>query len=83
MVLNSAEKLTNLVETPCQVCLEIDDDFEWGSDLINSNYRPYVQAIFALTLKMNEEGAFYSTELEEFKVVIFYCANSSQMKIIK
>lgn len=70
MVLNSAEIFTNLVETPCQVCLEIEEDFEWGDDLVNSDYRPWVQPIFMLVLKMDENGAFYSTEPEEFKKML-------------
>lgn len=68
LVENSTKMFVNLVETPCQCCLAVDDDFEWGTDFINSDFRPHVQPIFTLHLKMDDTGAFYSTEPDLFAV---------------
>lgn len=68
MVESSCILFVNMVETPCQVCLDVEDDFDWGSDLVFSPFRPSTQAIFLLTLKMNDMGPYYSTDPGKFIV---------------
>ncbi|CAH1982455.1 unnamed protein product [Acanthoscelides obtectus] len=70
LVENSLQTFITLVETPCIPCLEVEDDFEWGRDFVNSPFVSKASPIFILQLKMNEEGAYYSTQPELFKKVI-------------
>lgn len=67
MVENSIRTFVHLVETPCQCCLNVDDDFVWGYNLVDTQFKP-VQPIFLLTLRMDENGAFYSTDPAQFEV---------------
>lgn len=71
LVLRSIELFIDLVETPCLPCLDVEDDFKWGSNLLES---PFVSskasAIFILQLKMDENSAFFSTVLDEFERVL-------------
>lgn len=71
LVKNSATMFTQLVEAPCQCCLECEDDFQWGFDFINSPFRSSVPTIFALQMQMNDEGAYYSTDPDLFPVNIW------------
>lgn len=64
----SAEMYKAMVEVPCEPCLMIDDDYEWGDNYLDSPFKPNCQTLFNLTLKMNEEGAYYSTSPELFSV---------------
>ncbi|KAF7272031.1 hypothetical protein GWI33_015147, partial [Rhynchophorus ferrugineus] len=70
LVENSLQAFINMVETPCLPCLSADDDFLWGNDLINSPFISHVSPIFSLQLKMDENGAFYSTPPENFAEVL-------------
>ncbi|KAI4462790.1 dynein heavy chain 1 axonemal-like protein [Holotrichia oblita] len=66
LVQNSATIYTQLVEAPCQCCLECEDDFKWSYDLITTPFRSAVPTIFALQLLMNDDGAYYSTDPDLF-----------------
>lgn len=55
------------METPCQCCLSVEDNFVWGHNLVNTQFKP-LQPIFLLTLRMDENGAFYSTDPDQFEV---------------
>jgi dynein heavy chain len=70
LVLNSIELFIDLVETPCLPCLEVEEDFVWGPNLIESDFVSKASAIFILQLKMDDNGAFYSTVLENFEKVL-------------
>ncbi|XP_044254832.1 dynein axonemal heavy chain 1-like isoform X2 [Tribolium madens] len=70
LVLHSIEVFIDLVETPCLPCLGVEDDFVWGSNLIDSPFVSRASAIFILQLKMDENSAFYSTHLEQFEKVL-------------
>lgn len=64
---NSIRTFINFVETPCQCCLNVDDKFVWGHNLIDTQFKP-LQPIFLLTLRMDENGAYYSTDPDQFEV---------------
>lgn len=71
LVENSCTLFVNLVETPCQICLDVEEEFEWGTDLVLSPFKSKsAQAIFLLTLKMGEMGPHYSTDPNKFTVSI-------------
>ncbi|RZC18431.1 DHC N2 and/or AAA 6 domain containing protein, partial [Asbolus verrucosus] len=71
LVLNSIEMFIDLVETPCLPCLEVEQDFVWGSNLLES---PFVSkkasAIFIVQMRMDEQAAYYSTNLELFQKIL-------------
>lgn len=68
MVNDSAESFTNLVYLPCETCLSCEVGYEWDSDFINSPYKSQHGALFNLTLKMSENGAFFSVDPFRFGV---------------
>lgn len=68
----SANTLVNLVETPCVCTLKVEEGFVWGEDLKHSQFKPAIQPIFQLTLNLNKEQAFYSTDPVKFGVMIHY-----------
>ncbi|XP_056631499.1 dynein axonemal heavy chain 1-like [Diorhabda sublineata] len=70
LVENSINTFINLVETPCLTCLQVEDDYEWGADLVNSPFISKTSPLFSLQLKMQETGAYYSTTPENFQVVL-------------
>ncbi|KAL1506671.1 hypothetical protein ABEB36_005994 [Hypothenemus hampei] len=70
LVLNSLQVFINMVETPCLPCLNVEQDFVWGENLIDSPFVPSAAPIFTLQLRMDETGAFYSTIPEQFKEVL-------------
>lgn len=65
---HSAEIYKTIVEVPCEPCLWCADDFEWGENYLDSPFKPNCQTLFNLTLKINEEGAYYSTSPQLFCV---------------
>lgn len=67
LVENSVRTFLNFVETPCQCCLNVQNDFVWGYNLIDTQFKP-LQPFFLLTLRMDENGAFYSTDPDLFEV---------------
>ncbi|CAG9819626.1 unnamed protein product [Phaedon cochleariae] len=70
LVENSLQTFINLVETPCLPCLSVPDDYVWGPDLTLSTFLSRAPPLFSLQLKMNENGAFYSTPPESFGKVL-------------
>ncbi|KAG5868936.1 Dynein heavy chain 1, partial [Gonioctena quinquepunctata] len=70
LVENSTQIFINLVETPCLPCLGVQDDFVWGTKLNNSPFTSRAMPLFNVQLKMNENGVFYSTQPESFRVVL-------------
>lgn len=72
LVENSTGLLLKILENPCSVCLSVPDEgFVWGSDLVNTQFKPPTSPVFALTIKLNSTAAFYSTNPESFEVMIF------------
>lgn len=72
LVENSLQMFINMVETPCLPCLPVEDGFVWGNNLICSPFLSQAPPIFSLILKMDENGAYYSTTPELFAVSYYY-----------
>ncbi|XP_023309976.1 dynein heavy chain 1, axonemal-like [Anoplophora glabripennis] len=70
LVLNSLNTFANLVETPCAPCLNVEEDFVWGSYLKASPFVPKCPPLFSLQLKMDEHGPFYTTPTVNFGKVL-------------
>lgn len=60
-----------MLESPGLCILDIKDDFIWGDDLMQTQYDCIVPPVFKVDLLMNSNGAYYSTKLEAFKVIIY------------
>ncbi|XP_044749962.1 dynein axonemal heavy chain 1-like [Coccinella septempunctata] len=67
LVLNSINIWINMLETPCQPCMEIDDDYEWGDDLIASRFKPPAAPLFLLILRLESDGPHFSTDPDQFE----------------
>lgn len=67
LVESSTDFLVKLIETPCRVCQDVEDDFVWGSDLINTQFKPTGNSIFNLILRLNNSNAYYSTNPDAFE----------------
>ena len=50
----------------------INDDFTWGSNLNKSPFEECAPPLFSITLSMNENGAFYSINPDQFEVWCLY-----------
>lgn len=73
MVHKSAESFANLVASPCELCLACQEEYVWNSDFIVSPYKSQYTALFNITLKMNDVGAYYSQDPYIFGVSISSC----------
>lgn len=71
LVENSVSLYIEMLEGPGICVVDVDDDFIWGDDLVNTQYGCTVPPIFQVNLMMNNKGAYYSTRLEAFKVIIY------------
>ena len=57
-----------LLETPALCMLGVDKNFVWGEDLLESPLKCQANTVFNVELKMNDDGAFYSTDPASFEV---------------
>lgn len=66
-----------ILETPALCTLNVDENFVWGDDLLNTRFKS-PNSIFNIDIAMNDETAYYLTNLESFEVwitYIFSCIN--------
>ena len=68
LVENSMGFYQTMLETPALCALTVNDDFVWGNDLVNTQFRPSTNPVFLIELMMNEGGAYYSKNPEIFEV---------------
>jgi len=59
-----------ILETPALCTLNVDENFIWGDDLINTHFKSPVNPIFIIDIAMNDKTAYYLTDLESFVVWI-------------
>ena len=57
-----------MLETPALCLLEVSNNFIWGEDLLKSPFKCGSNPIFNIELKMNEGGAYFSTDPASFEV---------------
>ncbi|TTB85611.1 Dynein heavy chain 1, axonemal [Bagarius yarrelli] len=67
---DSLNNLAQLVLDACHSVLRCPPDFEWGSDLIRSPYKPKKNPLFLVDLILDQTGVHYSTPLENFETSI-------------
>ncbi|KMQ95378.1 dynein heavy chain axonemal [Lasius niger] len=66
-----------MLETPALCTLNIDENFTWGDDLVNTQFKSPVNPIFNIDLTMNDKTAYYLTDLELFEEVIIGLLDNS------
>lgn len=70
LILNSTKLYEDLLCIPCKCLLHVEPGYYWGVDVIYSPFKPPRLHVFYLILEMSEEGAFYSTDPDEFEPTI-------------
>jgi len=66
--MNSARRYAAHIERPCAPTKGTPDNFVWGHNVYDSPFTGDAAPIFSVVLSMNENGPFYVTEPDEFKV---------------
>ncbi|KAM0726282.1 Dynein axonemal heavy chain 1 [Formica fusca] len=66
-----------MLEIPALCTLNIDENFTWGDDLVNTQFKSPVNPIFNIDIAMNDKTAYYLTDLESFEEVIVDLLNNS------
>ncbi|KAL6436551.1 hypothetical protein ACFW04_004787 [Cataglyphis niger] len=66
-----------MLETPALCTLDIEENFIWGDDLVNTQFKSPVTPIFNIDIAMNDETAYYLTNLESFEEIIVDLLNNS------
>ncbi|XP_053339456.1 dynein axonemal heavy chain 1 [Clarias gariepinus] len=67
LVQNSLSCLAQLVLDSCQSVLQCSPDIAWGTDLINSPFKPKKIPLFHVDLVLDQSGVHYSTPIENFE----------------
>jgi dynein heavy chain len=70
LVFCSTASYCDLLCIPCEGMLGLQEDFVWGRDMINSLFLPRTDHVFTMELLMNENGAYYSNDLNDFEPII-------------
>ncbi|XP_043502299.1 dynein axonemal heavy chain 1-like [Polistes fuscatus] len=77
LVENSICLYFEMLEGPGICVVNVDDDFIWGDDLVNTQYACKAFPVFNVDLMMNSTGAYYSTELNAFEQTIVSILDNS------
>lgn len=72
LVKNSIALYLEILETPALCTLNVDENFAWGDDLINTHFESPMNPIFNIDIAMNDKTAYYLTDLKSFEVEIIY-----------
>ncbi|KAL7843672.1 hypothetical protein AOLI_G00251840 [Acnodon oligacanthus] len=70
LVQDSLASLAQLLLDACHSVLHCPSDLTWGSNLINSPYKPKKNPLFLVDLVLDQTGVHYSTLLESFETSI-------------
>lgn len=57
-----------MLENPAKCTLNVDTDFTWGDNLLDTQFAPAKGAIFSVELLMGDNGADYTTNLTQYRV---------------
>ncbi|XP_053995639.1 dynein axonemal heavy chain 1-like [Hylaeus anthracinus] len=66
LVENSILSYRESLESPALCVLDVDESFEWGKNLVESQFQSRFKPIFAIEIQMNDREVFYSTNPNEF-----------------
>lgn len=57
-----------ILTAPAECTLRVNEDFVWGTDLINTQFKSAVHPVFNIDILMNKDAVYYSSDLESFEV---------------
>ncbi|XP_018365084.1 PREDICTED: dynein heavy chain 1, axonemal-like [Trachymyrmex cornetzi] len=77
LVKKSMALYLEILETPALCTLNVDENFVWGNDLINTHFKSSVNPIFIIDIAMNDKTAYYLTDLESFVEIIIAILDNS------
>ncbi|KAG5345241.1 DYH1 protein, partial [Acromyrmex charruanus] len=77
LVKKSMALYLEILETPALCTLNVDENFVWGDDLINTHFKSPVNPIFIIDIAMNDKTAYYLTDLESFVEIIIAILDNS------
>ncbi|KYM92457.1 Dynein heavy chain 1, axonemal [Atta colombica] len=77
LVKKSMALYLEILETPALCTLNVDENFVWGDDLINTHFKSPVNPIFIIDIAMNDKTAYYLTDLELFVEIIIAILDNS------
>ncbi|XP_025602682.2 dynein axonemal heavy chain 1-like [Athalia rosae] len=70
LVENSMALYLYMLETPALCTLDVSEDFVWGENLIETQFKPSNYPIFNIELLMNESGAIFSIDMDTVRATI-------------
>lgn len=70
LVQDSLAAFTQMIQDATYSIIDLQEDFTWGEDIINSSYKPKKNALFMLDLTMEKSGVQYNTDLKSFGRVV-------------
>lgn len=68
LVENSIVYYGESLESPALCVLDVDESFVWGDNLVDSRFKSAHQPLFNVDIEMNVNGAYYTTDPDEFAV---------------
>ncbi|RLU27110.1 hypothetical protein DMN91_000909 [Ooceraea biroi] len=66
-----------VLESPALCTLNVEQNFMWGDDFVNTQFISPINPIFNIDLMMNDKAAYYTTDLELFQEVIVTLLDNS------
>lgn len=68
LVYKSIALYVEMLTAPATCTLNVNEDFVWDTDLVNTQFKSSVHPVFNVDILMNDETIYYSTNLESFEV---------------
>ncbi|XP_039313454.1 dynein heavy chain 1, axonemal [Solenopsis invicta] len=66
-----------ILEAPAVCTLNVDANFVWGDDLVNTHFKSSVNPIFNIDMFMNDKTVYYLTDPDSFEEIIIAILDSS------
>ncbi|XP_014476414.1 PREDICTED: dynein heavy chain 1, axonemal [Dinoponera quadriceps] len=70
LVYKSIDLYVEMLTAPAICTLNVNEDFVWGTDLVNTQFKSTAHPVFNINILMNGDTVCYSTDLESFEEVI-------------
>ncbi|XP_058126585.1 dynein axonemal heavy chain 1 [Anopheles ziemanni] len=72
LLLGATREYVDFLVNDCNAVWDIEEDYSWDGNLIDSPFVPSRPAVFSLTLEMGPEAPYYSTEPGRFPELLEY-----------
>ncbi|XP_032680816.1 dynein heavy chain 1, axonemal [Odontomachus brunneus] len=77
LVYKSIALYVEMLIAPAKCALNVNEDFVWGTDLINTQFKSSAHPVFNIDILMNDETVYYSSDLQSFEEVIINLLDDS------